>query len=114
MVLGPYDLDKKGFPVPCLNHGGLASFVGGANGTFPFGGPEQGCLLPVPEEATARTLEAARVKAGAFYLRADVYAFVVGANAGAVELVPVRLVVSVLDPADPGHRSVLGTAAVEL
>lgn len=114
VVLGPYDLDKKGFPVPCLNRGGLASFRGGANATFPFDAPERGCLLPVPDGATARALEGARVKFGGFYLRADVYAFVAGANGGSVELVPVRLVVSVLDPADPGHRSVLGTAAVEL
>lgn len=114
VVLGPYDLDKKGFPVPCLNRGGLASFRGGANATFPFNAPERGCLLPVPDEAAARVLEAARVKFGGFYLRADVYALVAGANDGSVELVPVHLVVSALDPADSGHRSVLGTAPVEL
>jgi len=114
VVLEPYDLERKGFPVPCLNRGGLASFRGGANATFPFDAPERGCLLPVADEAAARVLEAARVKFGGFYLRADVYAFVAGANDGSVELVPVRLVVSVLDPADPGHRTVLGTASVEL
>jgi len=114
VVLGPYDLDKKGFPVPCLNRGSLASFRGGASALFPFEGPERGCLLPVPDEAVARALEAARVKFGGFYLRADVYAFVAGANAGSLALVPVRLVVSVLDPADAGRRAVLGTATVEL
>lgn len=114
VALGPFDLDKKGFPVPCLNRGSLASFRGGANALFPFDGPERGCLLPVADEANARTLETARVKFGGFYLRAEIYGFVVGSTGGSVEFTPVRMQVSVLDPADAGRRAVLGTAAVEL
>lgn len=69
----------------------------------------------MPNEATARTIEAARVKTPGFLLRAEVYAFVVGPAVGSgTDVVPIRFDVSVLDPADPSHQTVLTTVPVEL
>ncbi len=113
--LEPYNLDKRSFGIPCLKQ--LSLMLPDARGALHYGLTDlnRGCALPVPDEATARTIEAARVKTPGFLLRAEVYAFVIGPSVGSgTDVVPIRFDVSLLDPADPSNRTVLTTVPVEL
>ena len=113
--LEPYDLEKRSFGIPCLKQ--LSLMLPDANGALRYGMTDlnHGCVLPVPDEATARTIEAARVKTHGFALRTEIYAFVIGPSVGSgTDVVPIRFDVSLLDPADPSNRTVLATVPVEL
>ncbi len=111
----PYDLATRSFGIACLNKTQLFPTGQRPSLSFVFGEPERGCTLPIPDETMARKIEAARVKTRGFVLRAEIYAFVVGPSAGAgTEILPIRFDVTVLDPADPSHQTVLTTVPVEL
>lgn len=126
-LTGAYDFTQKGFPINCLQASRVTNMTQidtGSNTAWPGtavafqGAAGSLCLLPVPDEAVAKTIEAFRATRpphDAFLnANATLYFFVVDADGDRIiNSVLTHVDLSLLDPADHTNATVLARLAFD-